>query len=299
MSRTSVLTDEQWERIQPLLPSSDGSRGRPFRDDRPVVEGILYRYRCGIAWRDVPEEFGPWQTVWKRHRRYSGDGTWDRILAALLTDAQKVELIDWAVSVDSTINRAHQHATNFPRHTGGAPNYTNLLTEPADHAVGRSRGGLSTKIHALVDGAGRPLVVLVGPGQGGDSPMFPALMSHLRVHGGRPGPPRTRPERLRADKAYSSRAIRAHLRSRKIAAVIPEPADQQGHRRRRGSRGGRPPAFDAQDYRGRNVVERSFNLFKQWRGLATRYDKLALTYRGGAVLRAITIWLKALLGDMP
>jgi len=165
--------------------------------------------------------------------------------------------------------------------------------------VGRSRGGLATKIHALVDGAGRPLVVLVGPGQGGDSPVFPALMSHLRVHRGRPGPPRTRPERLRADKAYSSRAIRAHLRSRGITAVIPEPADQAGHRRRRGSRGGRPPAFDAQDYRGRNVVERSFNLFKQWRGLATRYDKLALTYRGGAVLRAITIWLKALLGDMP
>ena len=119
MSRTTVLTDEQWERIRPLLPSSEGKRGRPFRDDRPVVEGILYRYRCGIAWRDVPEQFGPWQTVWKRHRRYSADGTWDRVLAALLTEAQKLQLIDWAVSVDSTINRAHQHATNFSRDTGG------------------------------------------------------------------------------------------------------------------------------------------------------------------------------------
>ncbi|WP_424348239.1 IS5 family transposase [Kocuria sp. CH-021] len=119
MSRTAVLTDDQWERIHPLLPSSEGKRGRPFRDDRPVVEGILDRYRCGIAWRDVPEQFGPWQTVWKRHRRYSGDGTWDKILAALLIDAQKVQLVDWAVSVDSTINRAHQHATNFARDTGG------------------------------------------------------------------------------------------------------------------------------------------------------------------------------------
>ena len=128
--------------------------------------------------------------------------------------------------------------------------------------------------------------------------MFPALMSHLRIRSG-PGRIRTRPDRLRADKAYSSKAIRAHLRARGITAVIPEPADQAGHRRRRGSRGGRPPAFDREDYKGRNVVERSFNLFKQWRGLATRYDKLALTYRGGAVLRAITIWLKALLGDMP
>ena len=182
---------------------------------------------------------------------------------------------------------------------GDAQNYTNLSDEPADHAVGRSRGGLSTKIHSLVDGTGRPLVVLAGPGQAGDAPMFGHLMRHLRVARHGPGRPRTRPERVRADKAYSSKAIRAHLRSRGITAVIPERDDQAGHRARRGSRGGRPPSFDAEDYKGRNVVERSFNVFKQWRGLATRYDKLAITYRGGAVLRAITIWLKDLLGDMP
>jgi transposase len=78
----------------------------------------------------VPERFGPWQTVWKRHRRYSGDGTWDRILSALMAYAQKVELIDWAVSVESTINPAHLHAANFPRHTGGA----NELHESAHRA---------------------------------------------------------------------------------------------------------------------------------------------------------------------
>lgn len=101
---------------------------------------------------------------------------------------------------------------------------------------------------------------------------------------------------MRADKAYSSRAIRAHLRRRGIISVIPEPADQQGHRKRRGSRGGRPVSYDTDDYKNRNVIERGFNQTKQWRGLATRYDKLALTYRGGAVLRAITLWLQAL-GD--
>lgn len=143
------------------------------------------------------------------------------------------------------------------------------------------------------------MVVLVGPGQAGDAPMFPHLMAHLRVTRHGPGRPRTRPGRLRADKAYSSKAIRTHLRTRGITAVIPEKDDQIGHRARRGSRGGRPPSFDPEDYKGRNVVERSFNVFKQWRGLATRYDKLALTYRGGAVLRAITVWLKVLLGDMP
>ena len=124
--------------------------------------------------------------------------------------------------------------------------------------------------------------------------MFPVLMEHLRVARRGPGRPRTRPDRVRGDKAYSSRAIRTHLRERGIVAVIPEPADQRGHRVRRGSRGGRPVSYDIADYKGRNVVERGFNEGKQWRGLATRYDKLALSYRGGAVLRAITLWLKRL-----
>ena len=97
------------------MPSSDGKQGKPFRDHRQVVEGIIYRYRTGIAWRDVPSEFGPWQTVWKRHRRLAGDGTWDRVLAALLADADAAGLIDWEVSVDSTVARAHQHGTNLTR----------------------------------------------------------------------------------------------------------------------------------------------------------------------------------------
>jgi putative transposase len=96
------------------------------------------------------------------------------------------------------------------------------------------------------------------------------------------------------DKAYSARAHRALLRSRGVKTVIPEPSGQTRNRKRRGAHGGRPPAFDAEAYRGRNVVERSFNTVKQWRGLATRYDKLAIVYRGAAVLRAITIWLKHL-----
>lgn len=160
--------------------------------------------------------------------------------------------------------------------------------------MGRSRGGLSSKIHQLVDGRGRPLVVLVGPGHAHDSPMFPVLLAHLRVERCGPGRPRTTPDAVLGDKAYSARAHRVLLRSRGIKTVIPQPSNQTKNRKRRGSRGGRPPAFDADAYRGRNVVERSFNTVKQWRGLATRYDKLAIVYRGAAVLRAITIWLKHL-----
>ena len=106
-----------------------------------------------------------------------------------------------------------------------------------------------------------------------------------------PGRPRTTPEALRADKAYSARAHRAHLRARGVEAVIPEPSDQIRHRKNKGSRGGRPVAFNAEDYKNRNVVERALNQFKNWRGIATRYDKHALVYRGGVVLAAILLWL--------
>lgn len=159
--------------------------------------------------------------------------------------------------------------------------------EPADHGLGRSRGGLSTKTHLLVDGTGMPIVVLVGPGQAGDSPMLPPLLAALRVARAGPGRPRTTPTSLLADKAYSAAAHRAHLRKRGVKTVIPERSDQIRHRKNRGRDGGRPPAFDAGAYRGRNVVERGINRIKQWRGIATRYDKHALNYRGGIVLASV------------
>ena len=119
-TRHQVLSDEQWERIEPLLPSNKGRKGHPFRENRKIVEGIIYRSRTGIPWRDLPrEQFGPWQTVWKRHYLYARLGVWDRIHAALMAQADAAGGIDWTVSVDSTIARAHQHATNVSRHTGG------------------------------------------------------------------------------------------------------------------------------------------------------------------------------------
>lgn len=122
--------------------------------------------------------------------------------------------------------------------------------------------------------------------------MLKMLLADLAVARLGPGRPRTRPTALLGDKAYSSRANRALLRSKRIKTVIPQRADEIGHRARRGSGGGRPPAFDPVTYKCRNVVERSFNDHKQWRGIATRYDKLAANYRGAVVLRAITLWLR-------
>ena len=100
--------------------------GPPFRPHRPLVEGVIYRLRTGVPWRDLPPEFGAWQTVHRRHQRWSADGTWDRVLAALHVDADAEGGIDWRVSADSTIARVHQHAAtagrsslSVPSHTGG------------------------------------------------------------------------------------------------------------------------------------------------------------------------------------
>ena len=121
--------------------------------------------------------------------------------------------------------------------------------------------------------------------------MLPDLLAEIRVPRLGGGRPRTRPDAVLADRAYGSRANREHLRSRRIRAVIPEKKDQIAARKNKGSRGGRPPAFDKQAYTSRNVVERSFAYAKQWRALATRYDKLAITYRAAVVLSAILTWL--------
>src|SRR3974390_25434 len=88
MSRFQLLSDAQWALIEDLLPVRTGKRGRPFQDARSMVEGIIYRYRCGIAWRDVPQVFGPWQSIWTWHRRMIADGTWDVVLGRLLSAAE-------------------------------------------------------------------------------------------------------------------------------------------------------------------------------------------------------------------
>lgn len=139
---------------------------------------------------------------------------------------------------------------------------------------------------------------MVTGGQRNDGAMLEQVLDDIRVPRVGSGRPRTRPESVAADKAYASGVNRRMLRARGITAVIPEKSDQIAARKRKGSAGGRPPAFDTDAYKDRNVVERSFALVKQWRGIATRYDKLAITYRAGAVLHAALTWA-TLLGDTP
>ncbi|WP_415924676.1 IS5 family transposase [Streptomyces sp. MI02-7b] len=109
MESRSDLTDAQWERLEPLLPVSNGRCGR-WRDHRQVVNGVLYQIRTGVQWRDLPEWFEPWKTVPERHRRWSADGTWEMLLRRIQAEADAAGEIDWDVSADSTSVRAHHHA---------------------------------------------------------------------------------------------------------------------------------------------------------------------------------------------
>ncbi|MEU7315319.1 IS5 family transposase [Streptomyces sp. NPDC007083] len=274
------LTDAQWARIEPLLPDRTPKRGGRWRDHREVIDATACKFQTGTQWVHLPEKYGNCRGVYNRLRTWAVDGTWERVFTALVAQADADEDLNWAVSVDSTIVRAHQHTAGARKGPRG---------EPGDHAIGRSRGGLTTQIHLAADARCRPLAFVLTAGQAGDAPAFTEVMARLRVPRPR-GRPRTRPDLVLADKAYSSRAIREHLRKRGIRAVIPVPAEQRGHRLRRGSRRGRPPAFNRETSKQRNTVERCINRLKQWRGSATRYEKTATIYLAGLHIAGIFLW---------
>jgi transposase len=163
---------------------------------------------------------------------------------------------------------------------------------PDREGLGRSRGGVTTKIHLAADAQCRPVGRVTTAGQRHDSIAFTALLASVCITRRRGGRPRTRPDRVLADKAYSTAKIRTSLRARGIKATIPQPSNQVAGRITKGSAGGRPPAFDKQIYRDRNTVERAINLLRGYRAVATRYDKREFVYKGTIDVASIKIWLR-------
>jgi transposase len=141
MSRRYGLKDEQWARIEQMLPGRKGSVGRTAKDNRLFIEGVIYRFRSGIPWRDLPERYGDFRVVHKRFSLWSKRGVWERIFK-VLSEAGDNEY----AMIDSTIVRAHQHSS-------GAKG-----SDAQSEAIGRSVGGLSTKIHTVVDALGNPML---------------------------------------------------------------------------------------------------------------------------------------------
>ena len=121
--------------LEPLLPDRTPRRGGQWRDHREVLEAIAWRYRTGSPWRDLPAEFGPWQSVYDRHVRWSRDGTYDRIFAAVHTAADAAQELDWLVAADSSLMRVHQHDATARRWSGNAATVsTGHGCEQSDHA---------------------------------------------------------------------------------------------------------------------------------------------------------------------
>jgi transposase len=193
-ARRHDLTDAQWAVCAAALPARS-CRGRPPRwTRRQILDGIRWRVRTGVPWRDVPTVYPPWQTLYRWFRRWQRDGTWARVLAALQARADAAGLIGWTVSVDSTIARAHQHAAGA-RRDGDAQKEPpgGVHVEPGDHGLGRSRGGWTTKTHLACEQGRKVLAAVVTGGQRGDSPQLVPVLAKVKVARSGGGRPRTRP----------------------------------------------------------------------------------------------------------
>lgn len=261
------LTQAQWERLSAVLPPTT-PKGR--KRLRRSINGLLWVLRTGAPWRDLPKRYGPWTTVYSRFARWQERGVWAQTLTALQAIADADGQVDWTVNF-----RAHQHAAGARK----APKKGGLAS--GNESLGRSRGGLSTKIHLRTDGQGRPLQILLTPGQQHELTVFESLMEAGAVP--RPGRcPKQRPHRLVADKGYSSQAARRYLARRGIRCTIPHRCNERGYRH---------GPFNRDMYRERNRVERCFGLLKQNRRIATRYEKRANHYLAMLLLAACMIWV--------
>ncbi|WP_148312102.1 IS5 family transposase [Bradyrhizobium japonicum] len=245
------LNDRQWARIEPHLPR--GLTGPDRDDDRRIVSGIIHMLQSGARWRDCPREYGPYTTIYNRFNRWAKRGRWCAIFEALAKPGEDGVVL----SLDSTSIKAHRCASGGK---GGAQS----------QAIGRSRGGRTTKIHALSDPLCRPVVLHLTPGQDADIAAAPDVLALA--------PPMSV---LLADKGYDGDKLRGAIIRRGAKPVIPNKSNRVVIHR-----------FNKRAYKGRNVIERCFCRLKDFRRIATRYDKLARNLLAAVHLAAlVAYWL--------
>jgi transposase len=237
--RRHEITDQQWNAIKDLLPGQEGDPGATAKDNRLFVNAVMWIAKTGAPWRDLPERLGNWNSVFQRFNRWCKTGVFTRIMEHL----QDPDL--GVLMLDSTIIRAHQHAAGAEGSSAEA------------EALGRSRGGFSTKIHVACDGLGKPVKIILTPGQAHDVTQGPALIAGSQA------------AKVMADKGYDSDALIAEIESHGAEAVIPPRGNRVEER-----------SYDKEEYKNRNVVERFINVLKQCRRVATRYEKTARNFLG-------------------
>ncbi|MDY8109284.1 IS5 family transposase [Fulvimarina sp. 2208YS6-2-32] len=252
MSRRT-LTDRQWARIEGLLPGKQSDPGRSGVDNRLFVDAILWMACNAARWRDLPPQFGKWTGVHARFRRWSLAGVWQRLFESLAEDPDFEYVL-----VDSTISKVHADASGAKKGAQAA-------------AIGRSRGGLTTKLHAAVDAIGLPLRIHPTPGHHGDCPQAKGLLEGMSGVG-----------HVIADAAYDSNALRAF-----IVGDLDATAQIKANPTRR-----RTPAIDWALYKERHQVECIFNRLKRFRRIALRCEKTLPAFMGFVHLACAIIWLR-------
>ena len=246
------LTDEEWDRILGNLQLIDGIYTGGSFACRRFVEAVLWVLRVGGQWRSLPADRGKWNSVFKRYARWSKRGIWGQL------HEWQAEAADYQdVSIDSTVARAHACAA------GAAKSCAD------DEALGRSRGGFSCKIHAIVDALGLPLKFILTGGQAADITQAVPLMESVSA------------QACLADKGYDSDAFVAWLKDRGIKAVIPPKANRKEQR-----------DCDYWLYKERHAVECMFGKLKYFRRIAMRYEKKAVHFMGMLAFAATLLWLR-------
>ena len=248
--RRHEISDEQWEAVKDLIPGREGQPGVTGNDNRLFLNAVLWIAKTGAPWRDLPERFGNWNSVFQRFNRWCKSGTFGKIMKELQDPDLEVLLLD------STVIRAHQHAA-------GAEGST-----PEAEALGRSRGGFSTKIHVACDGLGKPVKIILTPGQDHDVTQGPALIKNSEA------------DKVIADKAYDSDDFIAAIEANNAEPVIPPRSNRTEARH-----------YDKEEYKRRNIVERFINVIKQCRRVATRYEKTARNFLGMIQFASVLVLL--------